>query len=51
MIAPVNLLQDINECKVGKSSCDTEATCINKPGTYKCECREGYVGNGYSCEG
>lgn len=37
--------------------CDSRATCVNLPGWYHCECREGYhdkgmlTANGESCEG
>uniref|UniRef100_A0AC34Q6P6 Uncharacterized protein n=1 Tax=Panagrolaimus sp. JU765 TaxID=591449 RepID=A0AC34Q6P6_9BILA len=41
---------DIDECKMGTSSCHPFANCINRDGTYDCQCREGYVGNGRSCQ-
>ena len=24
--------------------------CINTPGSYECQCRDDYVGNGFNCE-
>ena len=40
---------DINECE--KNVCYVNATCINTLGSYNCSCREGFTGNGISCEG
>uniref|UniRef100_UPI003AAAAAC6 protein NEL-like n=1 Tax=Centroberyx gerrardi TaxID=166262 RepID=UPI003AAAAAC6 len=47
---------DIDECLDGFVECDSRATCINLPGWYHCECRDGYhdngmfAANGESCE-
>ena len=47
------LSSDINECK-NKSLCsqDPNTHCVNIPGSYKCECNDGYKEkrNG-KCEG
>jgi hypothetical protein len=32
--------QDIDECKSGSSGCDHK--CLNTPGTYHCECNDGF---------
>ncbi|KAI1883418.1 hypothetical protein AGOR_G00231230 [Albula goreensis] len=37
---------DIDECAEGFVECDSRATCINLPGWYHCECRDGYHDNG-----
>ncbi|XP_060100930.1 protein kinase C-binding protein NELL2 isoform X4 [Heteronotia binoei] len=37
---------DIDECSDGFIQCDSRATCINLPGWYHCECRDGYHDNG-----
>lgn len=48
---------DIDECSNGFVECDSRATCVNLPGWYHCECRDGYhdngmfLSNGESCEG
>eukprot|EP00494_Astrolonche_serrata_P022840 UN23097 len=33
----------------GSHSCSVHATCDNKPGTYKCMCKDGYQGDGKQC--
>ncbi|NWU86044.1 FBN2 protein, partial [Onychorhynchus coronatus] len=40
---------DVNECETGAHNCDTHASCVNIPGSFKCSCREGWVGNGIKC--
>ncbi|XP_078530399.1 protein kinase C-binding protein NELL2 isoform X1 [Lissotriton helveticus] len=37
---------DIDECSEGFIQCDSRANCINLPGWYHCECRDGYHDNG-----
>ena len=46
---------DIDECNGGIHNChrdirDTISKCINTPGTYTCECLDGYQGNGKICK-
>ncbi|KAK3544622.1 hypothetical protein QTP86_019138 [Hemibagrus guttatus] len=47
---------NIDECSNGFVECDSRATCVNLPGWYHCECRDGYhdngmfLSNGESCE-
>uniref|UniRef100_A0A803VHA6 Neural EGFL like 2 n=1 Tax=Ficedula albicollis TaxID=59894 RepID=A0A803VHA6_FICAL len=38
--------EDIDECSDGFVQCDSRANCINLPGWYHCECRDGYHDNG-----
>ncbi|XP_043388628.1 adhesion G protein-coupled receptor E5 isoform X32 [Chelonia mydas] len=35
--------QDIDECRKTPDICGPRATCINTKGSYRCECRAGYV--------
>ena len=41
---------DFNECLRGSADCHEDAWCTNTAGSYKCFCKEGYHGNGTSCE-
>ena len=36
------LFSDVNECSSNPCNKDTE-TCVNKPGSYKCKCKKGWV--------
>ena len=38
---------EINECL--SHPCDGNATCTNTPGSYICECSNGFSGNGLIC--
>ncbi|CAM4678431.1 unnamed protein product [Lepidochelys olivacea] len=38
-----NTCQDIDECRTIPNICGPNATCINAIGSYRCECRAGYV--------
>ena len=40
---------DIDECQSGDFDCDDNAECSNTPGSYQCDCRAGYSGNGMIC--
>ena len=40
---------DIDECSLHSNICDTNAECINLPGSYLCECEVGFYGNGTTC--
>lgn len=41
---------DINECQERSDRCDANAMCVNEVGSYSCQCRPGYQGNGFYCE-
>ena len=45
-----NLL-DLDECTDDLHSCSHVATCNNTEGSYTCKCNQGYIGDGYKCEG
>ena len=42
---------DIDECLQGSNNCHDNAICINLMGSYRCECKPGYSGNGFICIG
>ena len=42
---------DIDECSVDLNPCDENAECANIDGSYSCTCKEGFTGNGTTCEG
>jgi hypothetical protein len=42
---------DIGECVSGSNNCHDYANCTNTVGSYTCECKEGFTGNGVDCEG
>jgi len=47
-------MKDYNEClgQNGGNDCATgTSTCFNIPGSYYCQCNNGYFGNGTSCFG
>ncbi|KAL5010998.1 hypothetical protein ScPMuIL_013303 [Solemya velum] len=41
--------EDIDECSKDIHHCDTNAVCLNTPGSYTCTCKTGYTGNGNTC--
>ena len=40
---------DVNECEL-RHNCHTNAVCQNTPGSYTCQCDDGFAGNGFICE-
>ncbi|XP_078600088.1 uncharacterized protein LOC144875145 [Branchiostoma floridae x Branchiostoma japonicum] len=46
---PGQQCDDVNECAFGPDLCHGNATCINTPGSYICQCNSGYAGNGTVC--
>ena len=46
----ISYLSDRNEC-AGANKCHMYSNCLNTDGSYKCECRNGYSGDGEQCQG
>ena len=42
---------DIDECVTGPHNCNENANCTNTNGSFTCQCKEGYTGDGVECEG
>ena len=40
-----------DECSAGSYVCDINANCTNTDDSYICACKEGYTGDGHSCQG
>ena len=40
---------DMDECKESQDNCHSDADCTNTVGSYKCQCKKGYLGDGFTC--
>ncbi|CBY07539.1 unnamed protein product [Oikopleura dioica] len=40
---------NINECVEGSHNCDVDAICTDTPGSFTCECKDDFLGNGCFC--
>ncbi|EPB68838.1 G2F domain protein [Ancylostoma ceylanicum] len=47
--AHFGLCIDLNECERGDHTCDHYAVCHNTDGSFTCQCRPGYTGDGHHC--
>ena len=45
-VTPVTSFADIKECLLS-APCDINANCMNTIGSYTCECKDGFTGDGY----
>lgn len=45
----ISFVIDVNECQRGP--CGENASCMNTLGSYLCVCKNGFTGNGESCQG
>lgn len=43
------LIVDVDECKKSLDKCHSDADCTNNVGSYICRCKDGYLGNGFTC--
>ena len=48
---PFSLTSDIDECSAVLNPCDEKADCSNTDGSYSCTCKQGFTGDGSTCEG
>ena len=52
LLIPLFILVDIDECKIGnKGGCHKDARCVNTVGSFQCQCKPGYEGDGKTCKG
>ena len=42
---------DVDECSADSSPCDENADCTNSDGSYSCTCKQGFTGDGKTCQG
>ena len=42
---------DVDECSLDLHDCGNNSNCINDAGSYLCECKKGFSGDGKICEG
>ena len=42
---------DIDECSAETNPCDENADCANIDGSFSCTCKEGFTGDGKTCQG
>ena len=42
---------DVDECATGRDDCSLNAVCINTDGSFLCQCRPGFEGDGRVCRG
>ena len=45
------LTDDIDFCSHDDNACSEYASCMNDFDGYKCVCNDGYVGDGFDCDG
>jgi len=47
------VIADVDECSlIGGNNCHPRnSICTNTDGSFSCDCKEGYEGNGISCTG
>ena len=45
------LVEDFDECKAHEDNCGQHGTCVNNVGSFECKCKDGFEGDGISCEG
>ena len=51
IVSIIYLLIDIDECATGGHNCTQNQRCVNRPGSFICECVSGYRLLNGICEG
>ena len=46
VVIVINKFLDINECEANSNNCHSDAKCINNNGSFICQCKPGYDGDG-----
>ena len=46
-----SITTDIDECSADSNPCDVNADCTNSDGSYSCTCKQGFTGDGATCQG
>ena len=44
-------LDNVDECALKTHNCHADATCKDNIGSFTCTCKNGFSGNGTSCQG
>ena len=47
----ITTISDVNECNEESHKCSPQAICKNEIGSYRCDCKDGFKGDGYVCSG
>ena len=42
--------QSVASCQINPLVCDPNANCISVQGTFVCQCRYGFIGDGHTCD-
>ena len=52
IVITISVIVDIDECAIGnKGGCHKDARCVNEVGSFRCQCKPGYEGDGKTCQG
>ena len=52
LLTIIESVADVDECSIsGANNCSSKADCVNEPGSFNCNCRHGYTGDGVNCSG
>ena len=50
-INAIVVYSDVDECTASLPVCDVNAQCTNTNGSYACKCKNGFSGDGKTCQG